>query len=68
MGRKRKKGPINPNNRTKAKLTPDDIRWIRANVDKNGGTWTQKAIGEKYEIRRQTICHIVNWHTWTDIE
>ncbi|WP_171820717.1 HNH endonuclease [Pseudomonas protegens] len=62
-GRPGYKGQSNP----RAKLTSDQVRWIRSNhSSKYGSPFGSARLATKFGVSRNTILHIVSGQTWRD--
>ncbi|WP_181289208.1 HNH endonuclease [Pseudomonas brassicacearum] len=63
-GRPGHKGESNP----KAKLTADQVQWIRNHYSsKYGSPFGSARLGEKFGVSRNTILHVVKGQTWRAI-
>lgn len=60
--------PFNRKCCTKAKLSDDQIRWVRANWDQtNGGTLSIAEMGRRLNVTASAISQICNGHAWKEI-
>lgn len=61
------KRSFNRNYCTHAKLTDDEIRWVRANWNKGDGTLSIAAMSRKLNVRTATIAKICHGRAWKEI-
>lgn len=70
------KKPVNPNkygnsqgeNIHSAKLTEEDVKFIRINSSKNGGRMNSVELGRMFEVNKTTIMQVVNRKTWRHVD
>lgn len=51
-----------------AVLTEDDVRWMRANAESNGGSFTRREIAERFDISLSGINSAINGTTWKHVQ
>lgn len=53
---------------TNATMTPDLVRWVRANARRNGGSMSYAELAERVGLTISGIKCIVSRITWKDVE
>lgn len=62
-----KKARVGSNN-SNAKITPDEVRYIRANYKKNDREFGSSALGRKFGVTHRVITLIANGETYKNVQ
>ena len=54
--------------RTNAKLTEDDVRWIRQHYKKGCRIYGRKPLAKKFGVSHQTIKNIIDYKKWKHVQ